>query len=594
MFKHNAASASDAKTVLAALHKSLAIIEFDLTGKVLSANSNFCAALGYEPHEIVGKHHSMFVDPVYAKSGAYTEFWAKLGRGEFDAREYKRIGKGGREVWIQATYNPVVGRNGKPYKVVKFATDITGAKLKAAEDKSKIDAISRAQAMIEFDLKGNIIEANENFCSTMGYAPSEIVGKHHSMFVERAYANSPDYTRFWQNLGNGEFVSDEFKRIGKGGKTVWLQASYNPIFDMNGKPVKVVKFATDISGRVRAVREIGDGLTRLAQGDLASRLDTPFIPELEKLRTDFNNSISRLQQAMQSVGAAGEAIGAGSAQIRSAADDLSQRTEQQAASVEQTAAAVEEVTSSVKETAGRAEEAGKLVANTKTKAERSGDVVRQAVEAMAQIEGSSREIGNIIGLIDEIAFQTNLLALNAGVEAARAGEAGKGFAVVAQEVRELAQRSANAAKEIKGLITTSSGQVKNGSQLVGETGKALEEIVSEVQAIDANVAAIVDAVREQSSSLQEINQAVTEIDKGTQQNAAMVEESSAASHNLAQQATSLGSLLQQFKLGGSAGATLAPAPKPAPVAAAKPAPAPVRSYPTHGNAALKEDDWEEF
>ncbi|MAZ15071.1 MAG: hypothetical protein CL535_01855 [Ahrensia sp.] len=349
-----------------------------------------------------------------------------------------------------------------------------------------------------------------------------------------------------------------------------------------------------------AVSALGTGLHALAEGDLEQRIETPFTASLDQLRLDFNNSVERLQTAMQRVGENSTAIRSASDEIRTAADDLSRRTEQQAASVEETAAAIEQVTASVKESAGRAEHAGALVSRTKTSAEKSGDVVRQAVSAMGEIEGSSRQIENIIGMIDEIAFQTNLLALNAGVEAARAGDAGKGFAVVAQEVRELAQRSANAAKEIKTLINTSSQQVKSGSDLVGEAGKALEVIVAEVQEVNANVMAIVDAVREQSTTLSEINQAVTEVDKGTQQNAAMVEQTTAASHGLASEAQSLTDLLAQFKLG----ATLQSA---APGRPAEDRPASgdprstraaiaqaIKSFPTRGNAALQADDWEEF
>jgi len=540
----------DAKAVLAAMSRSQAIIEFDLTGKILSANSNFCRVLGYELTEIVGQHHSLFVEPAEVVSPAYAEFWRRLASGEFDQRQYKRIGKGGREVWIEASYNPV-SRGGKPYKVVKFATDITAQKLKSAEDEGKLDAISRAQAVIEFTPSGEILTANQNFLSTLDYTLTDIQGKHHSMFCEQEYASSEDYRRFWQRLGSGEFIADEFLRVGKGGKKVYIQASYNPIFDLNGKVSKVVKFATDVTDRVSNVNELAAAMQALSEGDLTQCIAVRFIPALEKLRLDFNNTVSRLRAAMRTVAENAGAIAAGTAQIRSASDDLSKRTEQQAASVEETAAALEEITTTVADSSHRAQDAGQLVAETRDNAERSGTVVRNTVDAMGKIEASSSEIRNIIGVIDEIAFQTNLLALNAGVEAARAGEAGKGFAVVAQEVRELAQRSAKAAKEIKELISASSEHVKAGVHLVDQTGKALEQIVAQVQQINLNVVAIVEGSKEQATGLKEINAAVNILDQGTQQNAAMVEETTAAAHSLSKEADGLFELVSQFKIGAA-------------------------------------------
>ncbi len=588
---------SGAKAILAAMNKSQAIIEFDLSGKILKANANFCAALGYEASEIIGQHHRMFVDPAEALSPDYREFWARLARGEFDRRQYKRIGKGGREIWIEASYNPVFS-GGKPFKVVKFATDITAQKLKAAEETGKLDAISRAQAVIEFTPSGEILTANQNFLSTLGYQLGEIQGRHHSLFCEPAYAKSEAYRQFWPRLAGGEFLADEFLRIGKGGKRVHIQASYNPIFDMNGKVFKVVKFATDVTGRINNVDQLAEALQALSGGDLMQHIDTPFIPTLERLRTDFNGAAEKLRSALQTVAENAGAIAAGAQQIRTASDDLARRTEQQAASVEQTAAALEEITTTVVDSSRRADEAGSLVRQTRENAEHSGTIVRGAVDAMGRIDSSSAEISNIIGVIDEIAFQTNLLALNAGVEAARAGEAGKGFAVVAQEVRELAQRSAKAAKEIKSLITASSSHVKGGVSLVGETGTALGVIVSQVQQINTNVSAIVEAAKEQSLGLKEINTAVNTLDQGTQQNAAMVEEATAAAHSLAKESDALFRLVGQFNIGNHNAA-----PTSRPVAATAPSrrlETPARRVAAkvtaafHGNAAVAGDAWEEF
>ncbi|OLP44593.1 methyl-accepting chemotaxis protein [Rhizobium oryziradicis] len=541
-----------AKSEVDALRKSQAVIEFALDGTILDANQNFCSAMGYTLAEIKGKHHRLFVDPEDADKPEYRMFWDNLRAGKFERRQYLRIAKGGREVWIEASYNPVL-KGGKPFKVVKYATDVTASKIRALEDEATLKAASASQAVIEFKPDGTIITANENFCNGLGYALSEIVGKHHSMFCEKAYVQSPQYAQFWLDLATGKAFANEFRRIGKRGNDVWIQASYNPVFDRHGKVYKIIKLATDVSARMNAISDVAQALKALAEGDLTRRLDNEFVPTMEKLRLDFNEAVTHLSRTLNGVANSARTIANSTNEIKDAASNLAQRTEMQAASVEESAAALEQITTTVADSANRARAVGQLVGQTRNHAEKSGMVVRDAVKAMGEIEESSKRVSSILGVIDEIAFQTNLLALNAGVEAARAGEAGKGFAVVAQEVRELAQRSASAAKEIRQLISTSAAHVEKGVELVANTGSALDVIVEQVARVSENIDAIIHGAAEQSGSLQEINSSMNTIDQSTQKNAAMVEETTAATFSLAHEVASLFDTLSHFKIETSSG-----------------------------------------
>jgi methyl-accepting chemotaxis protein len=544
--------------VFGAIMKSFAIIEFEPTGKIITANPIFCSTIGYSLREIKGRHHSMFVDAEYAKSTAYADFWSRLRRGEFDSGEYERFSKSGAPIWLQASYTPVLSGDGKVTKVVKVALDITKEKLKSSEDASLINGIFKSQAVIQFTLDGIIIDANDNFLKTTGYSRSEIVGQHHSLFVEPVYGASAEYRQFWERLRKGEFFTGEFRRLGKGGKEIWLEASYNPIFDADGKIIKVVKFATDLTERMANVAAVGKALSDLAGGDLESRLNHPLMPSLDKLRTDFNAAAASLQDAMQVVSASASTIHIGTGEIGLSTEDLARRTEQQAANLEQTAAALDQITVTVRQTADGAGQARKAVEAAKDDAEKSGQVVHDAVAAMDAIERNSKEISHIIGVIDEIAFQTNLLALNAGVEAARAGDTGRGFAVVASEVRALAQRSADAAKEIKALISTSTEQVSIGVNLVGEAGRSLERIAARVNDMNQGIGQIASSVQEQAAGLSQVNTAINQMDQMTQQNAAMVEETTAASQSLAQEGENLSHLISRFKVGASPAAARRP------------------------------------
>ncbi|MDB2331316.1 methyl-accepting chemotaxis protein [Alteromonas sp.] len=534
--------------MLDALDRSQAVIEFSPQGDILKANANFLAVTGYALDEIVGKHHRIFVDPKDHNSAEYLDLWKKLQAGEYQTGEFKRITKAGKEVWIQASYNPILNNAGDVTGVVKYAVDITAQKMKNADYAGQIEAIGKSQAVIEFEMDGTIIQANDNFLNTVGYTLSEVKGKHHSMFVDAEYKRSHEYQEFWNQLNEGVHSSDEFKRIGKGGKEVWIQATYNPIFDVNGKPFKVVKYATDITGRKVAVNEIKRVLTSLSQGDLTTEVSVDFEGEFIEISDAMTSFINNLVEMISEIRTASDLINTAATEIAQGNSDLSSRTEEQASSLEETASSMEELTGTVKLNSENANQANGLASQASTIAIDGGTLINKVVDTMGSINDSAQKISDIIGVIDGIAFQTNILALNAAVEAARAGEQGRGFAVVASEVRSLAQRSADAAKDIKSLISDSVNKIENGNELVNQSGKTMEEIVVSIKRVNDIMAEIAAASSEQASGIDEVSKAVSQMDEVTQQNAALVEEAAAAAESLQAQSESMISQISVFKL----------------------------------------------
>ena len=521
----------------AAIGKSQAVIEFKLDGTIVTANQNFLDAVGYSLAEIQGKHHGMFVDPAERESAAYREFWARLNRGEFQAAQYKRFGKGGKEIWIQASYNPILDGKGKPVGVIKFATDITAQKIRSMEDAGKIAAISRAQAVIEFNMDGTIVTANENFLGAVGYALDEIKGKHHSMFVVPEDRDSAAYREFWARLNRGQYESAEYKRLGKGGKEIWILASYNPILDEAGKPFKVVKFASDVTaqklkatdndgqidaiGKSQAVIEFNmDGTIRTANenfcgavgyalSEIRGKHHSMFVDPAEANAMAYREFWEKLNRG-QYQAAEYRRIAKGGREIwiqasynpildlngkpfkvvKYATDITAQAIQRKKAAnarglIESVAAGSEEMSASIRE-----------ISETMTKSKANAVNATARVEAADQqavkLSAASQAMSGIVELIGNITGQINLLALNATIESARAGEAGRGFAVVASEVKNLANQAKHATDTISKEIEQLNGI---SSEVVGSL-TAIKDAIASVNEFISSTAA---AVEEQSA-----------------------------------------------------------------------------------------------
>ena len=499
----------DYKGQLEAIGKSQAVIEFNMDGTILKANDNFLHVMGYSLAEIQGQHHSMFVQPDFSRSFEYREFWNKLGRGEYLSDEFKRIGKGGREVWIQASYNPILDANGKPFKVVKYATDVTDQKLRNIDHQGQLEAIGRSNAVIEFNMDGTIISANDNFLKTLGYSLVEIKGKHHRMFVHEEYARGMEYKHFWDTLNRGEFFVGTYTRINKRGQEVYIQASYNPIKDSEGRPYKVVKYALDMTEVIRVIKA-------MARGDLSQRCDT-FVDN-NGLTAEINKTLDNLNGVLVNISQGSSVVAKSSDLLQKKADDMKRNTNE-------VASAISQMAKGAQDQAAKTDESSKLINHVMSSSgdmEKKAHVINKAAErgrdsssqgmrtvkllvnnmdgikmSAAQTAQSidvltrrTEEIGRTLNVITDIASQTNLLALNAAIEAARAGDAGRGFAVVAEEIRKLAEDSRRSAVEIEKIISdvqkdtqaaskaieTMEGSVKEGNKSTVEAEVIFQEI----------------------------------------------------------------------------------------------------------------------
>jgi len=443
---------SEQDSILAAVDRAQGRIEFAMDGTITNANANFLDLVGYTLDELRGRSHAMLMPPEQRESPEYKAFWEALRRGEFQAREFRRIAKDGRSIWIQASYNPILDRRGQPYKVVKFATDITAETQRNASYEGQIAAINRSQAVIHFGLDGTITDANANFLDAVGYQLEEIRGRHHSLFVDPGEVKSAAYAEFWRSLANGTYQAGEFRRLAKGGREIWIYGSYKPVLDSEGRPCAIVKFASDVT------QAVADRLRR-ANGQRA-------------IESDLGT-------------------------ITGAMSHVSRRASETAAAVAVTSDNVQSVAAGAEEFAASILELSRHASQAKTAADAAVSRAEEAGGIVSGLTATAERIGEVVSVIRSIADQTNLLALNATIEAARAGAAGRGFAVVATEVKALASQSSRATEDIGQQIAA----VQDSSARAVEAIRAIVSTITDLSEISMSVSS---AVTEQAAVTQEI------------------------------------------------------------------------------------------